>query len=96
MNLDEYESIETHWIALYVNGDNVTYFDSLVVEHIPKYIKKFIGNINIATNIFRIHACDSIICEYFCIEFIDFMLTDRSLLERTNFLSAAEYEMNDK
>ena len=25
INLDEYESIETHWIALYVNAENVTY-----------------------------------------------------------------------
>ena len=35
INLDEYESIRTHWIALYVNDDNVTYFDSFGVEHIP-------------------------------------------------------------
>ena len=33
INLDEYESIGTHWIALYVNGDNVTYFESFGVEH---------------------------------------------------------------
>ena len=26
-NLDEYKSIGTHWVTLYVNGDNVTYFD---------------------------------------------------------------------
>ena len=37
-NLDEYISIGTHQIALYVNGDNVTYFDSLGVDHIPKEI----------------------------------------------------------
>ena len=36
INLDEYESIETHWIALYVNAKNVTYFDSFGVERIPK------------------------------------------------------------
>ena len=36
--LDEYESVGTHWIALYVNAENVTYFDSLGVEHIPKEI----------------------------------------------------------
>ena len=35
INLDEYESIRTHWIALYVNDNNVTYFDSFGVEHIP-------------------------------------------------------------
>ena len=31
INLDEYESIITHWIALYVNAKKVTYFDSLEV-----------------------------------------------------------------
>ena len=49
IHLDKYKSIGTHWIALYVNGDdgsasyNTTYFDSFGVEHIPKEIKKFIG-----------------------------------------------------
>ena len=38
INLDEYESIRTHWIALYVNAENVTYFDSFGVEHIPEEI----------------------------------------------------------
>ena len=35
-NLDECKSFETHWMAFSVNGDDVTYFDSFVVEHIPK------------------------------------------------------------
>ena len=51
--LDEYESIECHWIPLYVNGNNIIYFNSLGVEHIPKEIRKFIGNKNIITNIFN-------------------------------------------
>ena len=44
INLHEYESRGAHWIALYVNGDNATYFDSFEVEHIPKGIKRLIGN----------------------------------------------------
>ena len=36
INLDEYESIGTHLIALYVDDNNVTYFDSFGVEHVPK------------------------------------------------------------
>ena len=28
INLGEYKSIGTHWIILYVNDNNVTYFDS--------------------------------------------------------------------
>ena len=69
INLDEYESIGTHWIALYVNGSNrgAIYFDSFGLEHIAKEIKKFIGNKNIVTNVHRIQAYDSIMCGYFCI-----------------------------
>ena len=47
INLDEYESIGTHWIALYVNDNNVAYFDISGAEHIPKKINKFIGYKNI-------------------------------------------------
>ena len=38
MNLDEYKSIETHWIDLYMNDDNIICFDSYGIEHIPKEI----------------------------------------------------------
>ena len=40
INLDEYKSIGTHWIVLHINDNNVTYFDSFGVEHIPKKFKK--------------------------------------------------------
>ena len=50
LNLDEYKSIGTHWIVLYVNDNNVTYFDSFGLEHIPKKIRNFIGNKNLETN----------------------------------------------
>ena len=42
-NLDEYSHIGTHWVALYVINNGVTYFDSFGVEHIPKEIKTFIN-----------------------------------------------------
>ena len=75
------------WVFWYWNSldcfdslnSNVTYFDSFGVEHIPKEIKKNIDNKNImgsaiTKNIFRIQALDSVMCAYFCIGFIDFML----------------------
>ena len=60
INLDEYSHIGTHWIALYLKNKDVTYFDSLGVEHLPKEIKAFINNKNIKTNIFKIQTYDSI------------------------------------
>ena len=84
INLDEYSDIGTHWVALYVSNNDVTYFDSFGVEHIPKEIKTFISNKNIKTNICRIQAYDLIICGYFCIRFIDFMLAGKTLTDFTN------------
>ena len=77
-------------------AENVTYFDSFGVEHIPKEIKKFIGNKNIRTNIYRIQGYYLIMCGYFCIGFIDFMLKGKSLLDYTNLFSPNDYKKNDK
>ena len=88
INLDEFSDIGTHWVALYVHNDDVTYFDSFGVEHIPKEIKASIDrSLSIAANIFRIQAYDSIMCGYFCVGFIDFMLAGKNLTEFTNLFS---------
>ena len=67
-------------IAFYSNDNNVTYFDSFGVEHIPKEIEKFVMNKNVVTNAYRIQAYDLVICPYFCIGYIDFMFKGESLL----------------
>ena len=48
-------------------AENEKYFDSFAVEHIPKENRKFIGNKNITTKIYRIQSFDSIMCGYLCI-----------------------------
>ena len=80
---------------MYVHNDDVTYFDSFGVEHIPKVIKTFINNKNRKTNIFRIQVYDSIMCSYFCIEFIDFMFAGKTLTEFTNLFSPNNFKKND-
>ena len=95
MNLDEYSDIGTHWVALWANNNNLIYFDSFEVEHIPKEIIKFIENRNIKTNILRIQAYDSIMCGYFCITFIDFIFKGKSLTDYTNLFSPNHFKRND-
>ena len=95
VNLDEYSDIRTHWIALYVLNHDVTYIDSFGVEHIPKEIKAFIGDKNIKTDIFRIQIYDSIMCQYFCIGFIGFMLSGKTLTDFTNLSSSNNLKKND-
>ena len=44
INIDEYDLIGTHWMALNVNSENITYFDHFGAENIPKETRKFIGS----------------------------------------------------
>ena len=101
INLDECDDIGTHWIALYHNKNMTVYFDSFGVEHIPDEIMKFINanllkNYDIITNIFRIQAYDSIICGYFCVGFLDYMIKDKDLVDYTNLFSPSDFDKNDR
>ena len=95
VNLDEYADVGKHWIALFYNRNEIVYFDSFAVEHVPKEIKKFIRNKNIKANIFRVQENNSVMCGYFCIGFIDFMLSGEKLTDFTNMFSAHDFEKND-
>ena len=52
-------------------------------------------NKNVKTNIFRIQAYDSIMCGYFCIGFIDFMLAGKTLTDFTNLFLPNNLTKND-
>ena len=105
INLDEYENTGTHWIALFIKTNEFIYFDSFGIEHIPKEINKFrrskeldpaVGsNKKIKANIFRIQAYDSSMCRYLCIEFINYMLKGKKLLDYTNLFSPNDFKKND-
>ena len=95
INLDEYADVGTHWIALFCNRSEMVYFDSFGVEHVPKEIKEFLGNKNIKANIFRVQGNNSIMCGYFCIGFIDFMLAGKKLTDFTSFFSPHDFDKND-
>ena len=96
INLGEYADVGTHWIVLYEKNNEVIYFDSFGVEHVPKEIKRFIGHKDIKTNIFRIQAYKSIMCGYFCIRFIDFMFANKTVIDFTGLFPPYDFEKNDK
>ena len=50
----------------------------------------------IKASIFRIQAYDSIMCGYFCIEFINYMLKCKTLLDYTYLFSRNDFKMNDR
>ena len=79
-----------------MNGNNIIYFDSCEIEHIPKDIRKFIGNKSIITKIYRTQAYDFIMCGYFCIRFIDFMSKGNSLVDYKKLFPSIDFEKNDK
>ena len=95
INLDEYADVGTHWIALFCNKNEIAYFDSFGVEHVPEKIKEFVGNKNIKASIFRVQANDSVMCGYYFIGFIDFMPAGKKLIYFTNMFSPHDFEKND-
>ena len=88
INLDEYAEVGTHGIALFCKKTEIVYFDSFGVEYIPKEIKEFIkelsGNKDIKANISRVQENNSIMCGYFCIGFINFVLVGKKLTDYTS------------
>ena len=75
--------------------NEVIYFNSFGVEHIPEEIKELIGNRNIKANIFSVQANNLVMCGYFCIGFIDFMLVGKTLIDYTNLFFPCDFNKND-
>ena len=80
---------------MYALSNNVTYFDSFGIEHVPKKSKMFIDKSIIIGNIFRIQAYNSLICVYFYIGFIYFMLPGKTLTDFTNLFPSNNFKKND-
>ena len=93
-NLDGYADIGTLWISLFCKRSEIVYFNSFGVEHVPEETKEFVGNKNITANIFRVQASNSVICGYFSIGFIDFMLAGKKLTDITDMFSPYDFKKN--
>ena len=96
INFDEYADVGTHWVALFCKRSEIVYFDSFGIEYVPEEVKGFIENKNIKANIFRVEANNSIVCGYFRIGFIDFMLAGKKLTDFTNMFSPHNFKKIDE
>ena len=94
-------------MLFFSNKSDIVYLDSFGVEYISEEIKEFVEkfpdrpspsasqNKTIIASIFRVQANDSVMCGYFCIGFIDFMLAGKKLTDYTNLFSPHDFKKND-
>ena len=75
-----------------MNTKNVASFDNFGVEYIPKRIRKFIGNENVITKIYRIQPYHSITCGYICIRFIRFYVKRYKFIGVYDFFFRNEFK----
>ena len=75
---------EKHWVSLFIDKNIVMYFDSFGIEYIPQEVLNKIRDKSVTDNIFRVQDNECIICGFYCIAFIEYMLAGKTLLDCTN------------
>ena len=85
-----------HWVSLFVEINLVVYFDSFGIGYIPLKVLKKIRDKSITHNILIIHDNESVMCGFYCITFIEYMLAGKTLLDYKNFFSPNDCKKNDK
>ena len=95
INFDEHKDTVHIELLYFVKKMKLFTFYRFKVQHIPEEIKKFIGNKNTNANIYRVQGNNSLMCSYFCIGFIDFMLAGKTLIDYTNLFSPHGFNKND-
>ena len=97
INLDDKKSEGTDWFhCLLAEMQLYTYFDSFGIEYTSQEVLNKVRDQSISQNVFRIQDDDSIICVFYCIALIIYMLAAETLLDYTNFFPPNDYKKNDK
>ena len=79
-----------------IDRSTALYFDSFGIKYIPQELLNKIKDKSITRNILRIQFQDSIMCRFYCIAFIEYMIAGKTLLNYTNLFSPNDYKKNDK
>ena len=85
-----------HWASLFTDRNTAVCFFSFGTEYIPEEVLSKIKDKLTTHIIFRIQDNDFIICDFYCIAFIKYMLARKTLLEYTNLFSPNDYKKNGK
>ena len=88
INLDYKQSKETHL----VDRNTAVHFGSFRIEYITQDVLNKIKDKSITHNIFRIQSDVSIMCEFYCIAFIEYMIAEKTLLSYTSLFSPNNYK----
>ena len=96
INIDNKNSTGTKWVSLFIDRNFAVYFDSFGIEYILPEVLNKIRNKSITHNIFKIQDNKSIMCGFYCIAFIEYILAGKTLLDYTNLFSPNAYKKNDK
>ena len=96
INFDDKKSKRTHWVSLFIDRSTAVYFDSFGSEYIPLEILQKIRDKSITRNIFRIQDDESIMCGFYCIPFIEYILAGKTLSDYTNLFSINHYKKKFK
>ena len=72
---------KTHWVSLFMNKNITVYFDSFGIEYIPQEVLNEIRDKSITHNMVRIQDDKSIMCRFYWIAFIEYMLARKYIFE---------------
>ena len=86
------KSKRKHWVSLFFDKIIAVYFDFFGTEYISLEVLSKIKGKSITDNMFRIQDNDTIMCEFYCITFIEYMLSGKTLLGYTNLFSPNGYK----
>ena len=89
INLNDKQSEVRHWVSFFI-------LHSFGIDYIPQKVLRKIKDKSITHNIFRAQSDESIMSEFYCIIFIEYMLAGKTLLDYTNLFSSTNYRNNDK
>ena len=86
INIDDKNSKGIHWVSLFIDKKTAVYFDSFRMESILLEVLNKIRDTSITYSLFRVQDNESIVCGFYCIAFIEYMLPGKTLLDYTNLL----------